>query len=468
MENKTEQKFDYTVIGSGPGGYVSAIRAAQLGLKAAIIEKAELGGVCLNWGCIPTKALLHCAHSFKNIQTLPGVELPSEIRVKIDEMVKHSRQTAEKLSRGVASLLKKYKVTVLTGHAEFIKPDTLKVVNSQDNSQIEILSKYIVIATGARAREFENMKFSKNIWSSREAMVPDATPKTLLVIGGGAIGLEFADFYACLGSKVTLLEAAEHILPADEQATSSALKKALTKTGVEIIEQCKVTGLTDDGKSVNVVYTYKDQSTEKKFDKALLAVGTTANTENLGLDILGINLEGGRIPTDELCRVKNQKKIFAIGDVTPGKQLAHKASYEGLVAAETAAGNRVRPLENHLVPACIYTSPQVASIGYTKTELEAKKIPFDVGEFPFLASGKALAMQHGDGSARVYIHKETGELLGAHFVGPEVTELISSFGIGMSSELTWHEMHETIFAHPTLSEAVHEAISVAKKVSCNY
>lgn len=482
---KTNQPYDYTVIGSGPGGYVSAIRAAQLGLKTLVIEKDVLGGICLNWGCIPTKALLHSAHRLREISQVPGVSIEN-ININIQEMVKHSRGIAQQLSNGIQSLLKKYKVDVLYGAAYVESPGKVQVRGTKDSGTVSINSKYIAIATGARPREFENMKFSKNIWSSKEAMQASRIPETLLIIGGGAIGLEFADFFQALGTQVTLLEAASRILPAGDATVSKTIKEIMQKRGMKIFENVNVISLKDleteekqtieQHKKIEVTYENEGKKITAFFANALLAVGTIANIETIGFENTGGKIEKGRIATDNHCKVIGSKNIFAIGDITQGKQLAHKASMEGIVAAEYAASlernKGHEPTMNKTldayIPSCTYTSPEIASVGYTQEELEKENIPFEVGTFPFSASGKAIAANATEGFAKVFIHSKTAQLLGAHLVGENVTEFISAYTIGMQTELTWHEYHRSVFPHPTLSEALKEAISLTQNISCNF
>ncbi len=461
-------EFDYTVIGSGPGGYVSAIRAAQLGLKSAVIEKAEPGGICLNWGCIPTKALLHSAHLYRKVKNGHAEFIGTEnLQPNLTAIVKRSREVAARLSKGIESLFKKYKVTLIKGTAFIEAPGKLRV-DLSEGDKLELRSRYLCIATGARAREIGDLKFSKNVVSYREAMTPTSLPEKLLVIGAGAIGSEFADFYNALGSQVTLIEVADHILPTEEKEVAAIVAKAFKARGMVIHEKAKILNLIDTGSGVTATIEVAGDKQEEKFDRAILAIGVVGNIEGIGFENTGGVLEKGLIKIDEQCRVVGAKNIFAIGDVTGGKQLAHKASHEGIIAAEAAAGKKPHPLDMNNVAGCIYTEPQVASVGFKEAELKEKKIPYEIGTFPFLASGRALASGSDEGFCKVYLHKETGEILGAHLVGPEVTELISNIALGRTGELTFHEFADTVAPHPSLGEALFEAILAARGKSCNF
>lgn len=465
-------KYDYTVIGSGPGGYVSAIRAAQLGLKSAVIEKAEVGGICLNWGCIPTKALLESAHFLaklkKNRFGIRGIESP---QADIAVMVKRSRDIASRLSGGIEHLLKKYKVELIRGEASFTSASTVAV--KQQDETLSIESRFFCVATGARAKMIPGVNESEKIWTYRKAMTPPSLPENLLIVGGGAIGCEFADFYACAGSKVTLIEMAPQILPLEEADCAKVLKSELEKKGIKIRENASLETLREEEK-IRAKIKIGDELKAEEFDAAIIAIGVTGNVENLGLEAAGIQVKRNLIPTEEFGRVPGTKNIFAIGDVTGGKQLAHKASREGVIAAEAAAHalqpdkiSKPQPLLPENIPSCIYTSPQVASIGFTEKELIEKKIPYKRGEFPFMASGKALALESSRGFARSFVHTETGELLGAHLVGPDVTEIIGALSVARAGELTVDEFLLSVFPHPTISETLHEAIGSAMGESQN-
>ena len=463
------KKYDYVVIGSGPGGYVSAIRASQLGLKTLILEKERIGGICLNWGCIPTKALLESAHFYSKTSKISlGIEFKGKITPKLDQIVDRSRKIAEQLSRGVDHLLKKYKVECVKGRGYISDPHHVKVFDPKNDLIQEVEAKYICIATGARAKELPNMKFSKNIVSYKEAMLLKSMPKNLLIIGAGAIGCEFSDFFSCLGSRVTLAEAAEHILPAEESFLAIELKKSLEKKGIQIYEKASVTGLAEKAGIIKAIIQQGKDKKNMSFDKVLLAVGIKSNLENIGLENIDAKVENDRIKTNSFRMLKEHPNIFAIGDIATGKQLAHKASREGVIAAEKAAGKNPQPLEDSNVPSCVYTSPQVASIGFTASQLKSQNIPYKEGNFPFIASGKALALGDTTGFTRTYIHKTTGEILGAHFLGEDVTELISNISLARAGELTSDEISYTIFPHPTLAETVFESVEQALGKSTNY
>ena len=473
----SEEIYDYLVIGSGPGGYVSAIRASQLGLKTAVVEKSELGGVCLNWGCIPTKSLLESAHFFHKIQENDlGIGFKAQPTANLEKIVNRSRDIANGLSQGIQHLFKKYKVDLIRGRGYIHSANEVHVFDKKDQPVKKVNAKNICIATGARAKELPHLKFSKNVLSYREAMVLKKLPKKILVIGAGAIGCEFADFFCCLGSKVTLVEAAPHILPNEEISLAKELKKAFQKKGMLVLEESSVTELKDEGKLVRGYISEKngrDQKAQKGtkeevFDTVLLSVGIEANLSGIGLENLGINIEKSRLTTNEFCLVKGTKNIFAIGDIIHGKQLAHKASHEGMISAEKAAGKNPHPFNHHDVPSCTYTSPQVASVGFSRSELEEKKVPFQEGRFPFSASGKALAAGEVTGFLTSYVHKDTGELLGAHYIGENVTELISNFTLARSSELTHDDFLAAIFPHPTLAEMSHESVGQAVEKSVNF
>lgn len=459
------QEFDYAVIGTGPGGYVTAIRAAQLGLKVAAIEKAEAGGVCLNWGCIPTKTLLHSAHMLHELHTteMAKVEYPLH---DISGMVQRSRDIAGRLNAGIKSLFKKYKVTLIEGSASFVDEKTLIIENKQGKEKIK--TKQVCIATGAKPRELPFLKFSSRVWSSREAMVQKELPENLLVIGAGAIGMEFADFYASLGAKVTVIEMADHVLPLEEPFLGRQLAAAMEKKGIRILAKATLEDAAADEKGVTAkIKTSNGKTVEEQFSHALLSVGVNPVIDGFGIENTGAKVEKGRILVDETYKVLGTKSVYAIGDVIGGKQLAHKASHEGVIVAENLANHKKEQLQQHKIPSCIYTSPQVASFGFSEAELKDQQVPFKRGEFPYLASGKALAMNGAEGVSKVYLHEKTGEILGAHLIGPEVTELISNFALANVGELTGDEILETVFPHPTLAESVFETVAAAYGQSCN-
>ncbi len=464
--------YDYIVIGSGPGGYVSAIRAAQLGLKTAVVEKSEVGGICLNWGCIPTKSLLESAHFLHRIKNQKlGIHFESEPTVILEEVIKRSRDIAQKLSNGIQHLFKKYKVDLIHGRGYIRSENEVELFDKSDKLIKSLQTKYICVATGARAKELPHLNFSHNVISYREAMLVKKLPKTILIIGAGAIGCEFADFFSCLGSQVSLIEAAEHILPAEEAFLGEALKKVFMQKKITVLEKTSVTELKDTGKNV-IVHITKQSSQEvhdeKVFDIVLLAIGIEANVSNVGLENVNAKIHKGRVEINEFCEIKGAKNIFAIGDITHGKQLAHKASHEGVIAAEKISGKNPHPFDYDNVPSCIYTSPQIASVGLSSSQLAKEGVPFKEGNFPLSASGKAMAAGETTGFLRSYIHEETGALLGAHYIGENVTELISNFSLARSSELTYHEVLSSIFPHPTLAEAIHESVGHAMERSVNF
>lgn len=451
--------FDVAIIGSGPGGYVAAIRAAQLGLSVAIIERENLGGICLNWGCIPTKALLRSAEVYHNIQQAESFGLKVDgARADIDAVVKRSRKVAGQLNSGVRGLMKKNKITVVEGEATLAGPGLVDVA-LKDGKKRTLQAKNIVIATGARARELPNLQADgERVWTYRHALVPKQVPERLLVIGSGAIGVEFASFYADMGSKVTIVEVADRIMPLEDADISAFMDKALRNRGMELHTACVV-------KSLNVSKTGVTAQIEPKgkpvfsadFSHAILAVGIVANTENLGLEALGVRLDRGHIVTDGHGRT-GVDGIWAIGDVTGPPWLAHKASHEGVIVAESIAGLGAHPLNTRNIPACVYARPQVASVGMNEAAARDAGHEVRVGHFPFIGNGKAIALGESEGFIKTIFDSVTGELLGAHMVGAEVTELIQGYVVARGLETTEAELIETVFAHPTLSEAMHESV----------
>lgn len=463
------ESYDVIVLGSGPGGYVAAIRCAQLKLKTAIVERESLGGICLNWGCIPTKALLRSAemmHHFRHAETygLVGGKPPKPDLAKI---VERSRGIAGQLNKGVAGLMKKNKISVHMGNGTLFGADRLTVTD-KDGKKTELSAKHIIVATGAQARELPFAKSDgKRIWTYRHAMVPKELPSELLVIGSGAIGAEFASFYNDLGSKVTLVEMLERIVPVEDQEVSQALAKSLDRQGISILVGASVENLAVGETGVVARIKTNDGKTEdRRFSHVIVAVGIVPNTADLGLEKLGVSMTKGHIDTDEYCRT-NAKGLWAIGDVTAPPWLAHKASHEGIVAAESIAkelGNAsvhphaVDPLN---IPACTYCHPQVASIGLTEAKARELGQEIRVGKFPFIGNGKAIALGETDGFIKTIYDASTGELLGAHMIGAEVTELIQGFAIGKTGELVDGDFINTVFPHPTLSEMMHESTLAA-------
>ena len=460
-------QYDLIVLGSGPGGYVAAIRAAQLGLKVAIVERELLGGICLNWGCIPTKALLRSAEVFHNMKHADAyglsAEKPGFVLVKV---VGRSRAVSKQLNQGVTHLMKKNKITVVMGEGKLVKADTVAV--SQNGKESRISAKNIIVATGARARELPFAKADgKRIWTYRTAMTPPDMPTELLVIGSGAIGIEFASFYNDMGAKVTVVEMLDRIVPVEDSDVSDALAKSLTKQGMTILTRAGVERLKADAKGVAAtIKTADGKAAEQRFSHCIVAVGIVPNTEDIGLEALGVTMDRGFLKTDPMCRT-NVPGIWAIGDITQPPWLAHKASHEGVIAAEAIAqslGNKdVHPhaMDPLNIPGCTYCHPQVASVGLT--EAKAKEAGHDVrvGKFPAIGNGKAIALGEVEGFIKTVFDANTGELLGAHMIGAEVTELIQGYTIGKTAELVEADFMQTVFPHPTLSEMMHESVLAA-------
>ena len=465
------EQYDLVVLGSGPGGYVAAIRAAQLGLKVAIVERELLGGICLNWGCIPTKALLRSAEVFHQMKHAADYGLVAEgISADLAAVVKRSRGVAKQLNQGIVHLMKKNKITVYMGEGKLTAPGKLEVKAGADNSgATEMLTaKHIIIATGARARDLPFAPADgKRVWTYRHAMTPAELPTKLLVIGSGAIGIEFASFYNDMGSEVTVVEMLDRIVPVEDADVSAFLEKSLKKQGMTILTGTGVESLAVSGTSVKVkLKTADGKVSESEFSHAIVAVGIAANTENVGLETLGVKAERGIIVIDDMGRT-NVAGIWAIGDVTPGPWLAHKASHEGVTAAEAIAqvlGNKdVHPhaMDRGNIPGCTYCHPQVASVGLTEAKAKEAGYTLKVGTFPFIGNGKAIALGEADGFIKTVFDATTGELLGAHMVGAEVTELIQGYVVGKTLETTEAELIQTVFAHPTLSEMMHESVLAA-------
>ena len=452
------QTFDVVVVGGGPGGYVAAIRAAQLGLKTALVEREHLGGICLNWGCIPTKALLRSGEVFDLMHHLKSYGFEADnLRYDVGAVVKRSRQIAGQLSRGVAHLLKKNKVTVFDGSGRLAGKGRL-AVKLKGGGDETIEAKHIILATGARARQLPGMEADgKQVWTYKEAMVPQTMPKSLLVVGSGAIGIEFASFYRAMGAEVTVVEVVDRILPVEDEEIAAFAHKQFEKRGIKIHTGASVKGLKKNGASVNVAVESKGKAQDVTVERVILAVGIVGNVEDLGLEGTGVKVEKTHVVVDEYCRT-GEPGVYAIGDLVGAPWLAHKASHEGVLCVERIAGlNHVHPLDVTKIPGCTYCTPQVASVGYT--EARAKDAGYDirVGKFPYIGNGKAIALGETEGMMKTVFDAKTGELLGAHLVGSEVTELIQGFTIARTAELTEAELMETIFPHPTLSEMMHEA-----------
>jgi dihydrolipoamide dehydrogenase len=450
--------YDLIILGSGPGGYVAAIRAAQLGLKVAIVERENLGGICLNWGCIPTKALLRSAEIYHYMQHAGDYGLTAaNISADIDAVVKRSRGVAKQLNQGVTHLMKKNKITVHMGDGKLTAANRLMV--TKDGKSEELTAKNIILATGARARDLPFAPADgKRIWTYRHAMVPPEMPKKLLVIGSGAIGIEFASFYNDMGAEVTVVEMLDRIVPVEDADVSTFLEKALTKQGMTIMTGAGVEELKATATCVSAKIKGKDGKViASEFTHCIVAIGIVPNTENIGLEALGVAMDRGFLTTDPMCRT-NVPGLWAIGDITAPPWLAHKASHEGVIAAEAIAGGHPHAMDSKNIPGCTYCHPQVASVGLT--EAKAKEAGYDVkvGNFPFLGNGKAIALGEAEGFIKTVFDAKTGELLGAHMVGAEVTELIQGYTIGKTAELVEADFMHTVFPHPTLSEMMHESV----------
>ncbi len=460
--------YDVIVLGSGPGGYVAAIRASQLGLKTAIVERELLGGICLNWGCIPTKALLRSAEikHFAEHAGDYGLKIAGKIEADLDAVVKRSRGVASQLNKGVTHLMKKNKVTVHMGEGTLKSPTSIEVKGKDGTETIS--AKHIIVATGARARELPFAKADgERIWTYRHAMTPKEMPTKLLVMGSGAIGIEFASFYNDMGADVTVVEMLDRIVPVEDKDVSAFLEKALTKQGMTIMTGAGVEAIEAGAKGVKAKIKGKDgKVAEHEFSHVISAVGIVPNTENIGLEAVGAKLDRGFIQIDDLGRT-GVKGLWAIGDCTPGPWLAHKASHEGVTAAEAIAqelGNKdVHPhgLDRNNIPGCTYCHPQIASVGMT--EEKAKEAGFEVkaGTFPFIGNGKAIALGEPEGFVKTVFDAKTGELLGAHMIGAEVTEMIQGYVVGKTLETTEAELMQTVFPHPTISESMHESVLAA-------
>jgi len=455
-----ENSFDVVVIGSGPGGYVAAIRAAQLGLSVAIIERDQLGGICLNWGCIPTKALLRSAEVFHLAQHLDAFGLAADnVRFDAAKIVKRSRDVATRLNGGVKHLLKKNKVTVIEGAAALAGKGKI-TVTAKDKTAQEVVAKNIILATGARARQMPGLETDgKLVWSYREAMVPDAIPKSLLVVGSGAIGIEFASFYRTMGSDVTVVEVMDRVLPVEDAEISALARKAFEKQGMKIHTGASVTGLTRGKDNVTAKIDLGGGKTESlTVARVIMAVGIVGNVEDIGLEAAGVKVEKTHVVVNEWCET-GVPGIYAIGDLAGPPWLAHKASHEGVICAERIAGVKgLHPMEKLNIPGCTYCMPQVASVGLTEAAAKAAGHEVRVGRFPFAGNGKAIALGDTEGLVKTVFDAKTGELLGAHMIGAEVTELIQGYCVAKTLETTEAELMHTIFPHPTLSEMMHESV----------
>ncbi len=453
-----EQSFDVVVVGGGPGGYVAAIRAAQLGMNTAVVERENLGGICLNWGCIPTKALLRSAEINHLLHHLGDYGLAADnIRFDLAAVVKRSRAVAKQLSAGVAHLMRKNKITVIDGTAKLAGAGRLAV--SKDGKPVATLAApHIILATGARARELPGIEADgKLIWTYRHAMVPPAMPRSLLVIGSGAIGIEFASFFRNMGAAVTVVEVMDRVLPVEDEEISAFARKSFEKQGMTILTAASVKAVRKAADSVTVVVEAGGKTQEITVDRVISAVGIVGNVENLGLEGSRVKVERTHVVIDEYGRT-GEPGIYAIGDLAGPPWLAHKASHEGVVCVEQIAGLHPHPLDWSNIPGCTYCMPQVASVGWTEARAKAAGRKVRVGRFPFIGNGKAIAMGEAEGMVKTVFDAETGELLGAHMAGAEVTEMIQGYAIARTLESTEAELMHTVFPHPTISETMHEAV----------
>ena len=468
----TDIDYDLIVIGGGPGGYVAAIRASQLGMSVALVEDKHLGGICLNWGCIPTKALLRASeirHMLDNVNEF-GFTV-SDIKMDINNITKRSRKVASQLSSGISHLLKKNKVQVFEGFGSLVK-DTSNIkkirIKTKDNN-IEKTAKNVILATGARSR---NLPFVSsdgvNIWDYKTAMTPPKLPASLIIVGSGAIGMEFASFYNDLGVDVTIVEALPSILPNEDTDISKIVKLNFEKRGIKIRTNSALKSVSSKENSVlaEIITNKKVEIIDS--EKLILAIGIIANTEKLGLKDFNVKIDKGHVVTNEFLET-DEKGVYAIGDITDGPWLAHKASHEGILCVEKIAGHQnLKPIDKTSIPGCTYCRPQVASIGMTETQARSKNINLKIGKFPFIGNGKAIALGDSEGLIKTIFNKDTGELIGAHMVGPEVTELIQGFSIAKKLETTEYELMHTIFPHPTLSEGIHESVLDAYNQAIHY
>ncbi|MFZ8941151.1 MAG: dihydrolipoyl dehydrogenase [Gemmobacter sp.] len=451
------QSFDVVVIGAGPGGYVAAIRASQLGRRVAIVERENLGGICLNWGCIPTKAMLRSAEVFHLMHRAKEFGLKAEgIGYDLGAVVQRSRKVAGQLSGGIGHLMKKHKVTVVMGTATIPAPGRVEVATAKGAETLEAPA--IVLATGARARELPGLEADgQRVWAYRHALQPPHMPKELLVIGSGAIGIEFASFYNTLGARTTVVEVMERILPVEDAEIAAFARKQFQKQGMTILEKASVTRLERRADGVTAHIEQGGKTEARNFDTVISAVGIVGNVEGLGLEALGVRVERTHVVTDEFCRT-GVPGLYAIGDVAGAPWLAHKASHEGVMVAELIAGGHPHPIKPGSIAGCTYCHPQVASVGLTEEKARAAGHEVRVGRFPFIGNGKAIALGESEGLIKTVFDARTGELLGAHMVGAEVTELIQGYVIGRTLETTEAELMETVFPHPTLSEMMHESV----------
>ncbi len=454
----SEQQFDIVILGAGPGGYVAAIRAAQLGFKTAIVERENLGGICLNWGCIPTKALLRSSEIHHLLHNLDAYGLKADnISFDFKKIIDRSRKVAGQLSGGIKHLMKKNNITVFDGTGKLMGKGKLAV--TKDSKPVaELKAPHIIIATGARARVLPGLEPDKLVWTYREAMTPTEMPKSLLVIGSGAIGMEFASFYKNMGAQVTVVELMDRILPVEDADISAFARKAFEKQGMKIMTGAKVAKLNRGANDVEAEIDTAGKIEKIKFDRVISAVGIVGNSENLGLENTKVKVDRGHITVNEWLQT-DEPGVYAIGDVVQGPWLAHKASHEAVICVEKIKGlNDVHPLKVENIPGCTYCMPQVASVGLTEAKAKEKGYTVKVGKFPFIGNGKAIALGEPEGFVKTVFDAKTGELLGAHMIGAEVTELIQGYGIAKTLETTEIDLFHTVFPHPTLSEMMHESV----------
>lgn len=454
-----DAKFDIIIVGGGPGGYVAAIRASQLGMKAALVERENLGGICLNWGCIPTKALLRTSEVHHILNNLDEFGLrASNISFDIEKVVSRSRNVARQLNQGIGHLLKKNNVKVLMGDAQLSGPGEVTVTDKSAEGNIILKGKNIVLASGARPRTLTGLEpDGKMIWTYREAMVPNAIPKSLLVVGSGAIGMEFSSFYSDLGANVTVVELMDSILPVEDEEISALAQKLFEEQGMTIHTNTSVRTLSNHKTSVKAELEIGGRMQTDSFDRVILAVGIVGNVENLGLRGSGVVVENSHVVVNQVLET-GEPGVFAIGDLVGPPWLAHKASHEAIICVEHIAGLDPKPLDISNIPACTYCRPQIASIGLSEKAAKKRGHEIKVGRFPFLANGKAIAQGENEGLVKTVFDVRTGELLGAHMIGAEVTEMIQGYAVARASELTEEELMHTVFPHPTMSEAMHESV----------
>jgi dihydrolipoamide dehydrogenase len=454
-----ETSFDLIVLGGGPGGYVAAIRAAQLGMKTALVERDQLGGICLNWGCIPTKALLRSSEIYHLLHRLDEFGFSAkDIRFDAGKVVARSRAVAKQLSNGVAYLLRKNEVTVLDGHGRLAGRGRL-AIEKGGTPMAELTAEHIVLATGARARALPGLEpDAERVWTYKEAMVPAAIPKSLLVVGSGAIGIEFASFYHDMGAEVTVVEMLDRVLPVEDEEISAFARKSFEKQGIKIHTGATVAALDRNGANLTARIEAREQAAEVTVERVIIAVGIVGNVEDIGLENTEVRVESAHVVVDEWLRT-GEPGVYAIGDLVGPPWLAHKASHEGVICVERIAGvNDVHPLDLNNIPACTYCRPQVASVGLTEKSAREAGHEVKIGHFPYIGNGKAIALGEPEGMIKTVFDGATGELLGAHMVGAEVTELIQGYTIAKTLETTETELIRSIFPHPTLSETMHEAV----------